>query len=111
MDDLKEVSLDDDFDLESFHADSAVQEALSKGTDLRLYASEVESALRRQRRDDRLGRCGSAGVHGRARPESVRDAPRAERTSRDVTVSTFRRLSTKEKRRSHRLHRHSPSRG
>ena len=41
----------DDFDLESFQADSAVQEALSKGTELRQYALEVESALRSVERE------------------------------------------------------------
>ena len=36
---------EDDFDLEEFQCDTAVQTALSRGTDLRTYAQEVEDAL------------------------------------------------------------------
>jgi hypothetical protein len=42
--DLDVEDLEDEFDIDEFRADTAVQEALSKGTDLRQYALEVESA-------------------------------------------------------------------
>ena len=46
-----ELGLDDDFSVEDFQEDTAVQEALSKGTDLRKYALEVEAALQSVERD------------------------------------------------------------
>ena len=49
--DLDVQDLEDEFDIDEFRADTAVQEALSKGTDLRQYALEVESALRSVERD------------------------------------------------------------
>ena len=63
----EEISLDDDFDLEEFKNDQAVQDALSKGTDLRQYAQEVEAALRSVEREsiqDYIGESESlAGLH------------------------------------------------
>lgn len=69
MEDL--CALDDDFDVDEFRQDAAVQEALSKGTDLREYASEVEAALRSVERDsiqDYIGESESlAGLHTQIR--------------------------------------------
>ena len=48
---LAELGLDDEFDVEEFKNDKAVQEALKQGTDLRKYADEVERALRSVERD------------------------------------------------------------
>ena len=66
-----EISLDDDFDLEEFKSDPAVQEVLTKGTDLRKYASEVEAALRSVEREsiqDYIGESESlAGLHTQIR--------------------------------------------
>ncbi len=62
---------EDAFDLASFRSDSAVQEALAKGTDLRQYAHEVESALRAVEREsiqDYIGESESlAGLHTQIR--------------------------------------------
>ena len=49
LEDIEYLGLDED--LSDFQQDSAVQEALSKGTDLREYALEVECALRSVERE------------------------------------------------------------
>lgn len=50
-DPLSQLEELDDGDFSEFQQDAAVQEALLKGTDLRNYASEVESALRAVERE------------------------------------------------------------
>ena len=71
LDDDVLEALDDEFDVDDFRADTAVQEALSKGTDLRQYALEVEAALRSVERDsiqDYIGESESlAGLHTQIR--------------------------------------------
>jgi len=79
LDDDVLEALDDEFDVDDFRADTAVQEALSKGTDLRQYALEVEAALRSVERDsiqDYIGESESlAGLHTQIRScDSVLDS-------------------------------------
>ena len=74
-----EALADEDFDLESFRADSTVQDALAKGTDLRAYSLEVEEALRsveRESIEEYIGESESlAGLHGDIRAcDSVLDS-------------------------------------